>query len=773
MNAPPNFMAQYGSRLVDNGYPVIPLMPGSKVPGRHHVGTWTPYPDWARHCDRTTKPFEVDIWQRWPGCGVGIAAGVVVGIDIDVLDAALSIQIGELAAQMLGDTPCWRIGRAPKRLLVYRAASPFAGRKRHPLELLARGQQFVAYAMHPDTGQPYAWPEANLLDVPLDRLAAVDEAGCLAFLDAAWRLIPDEIRVNSILAEAPTSTWHGPSDPKGTREAIAAALAFLPNDDLPGNEWITVGAAIKAAIGDEGRDLWLDWSRQSGKSGQSGRPDTPERRWASLRPHTVGAGSIYGLAIARGWVPDPALTLNGTIAEQMAQQHPAAALLAQAEATPLPPPPEPKPYRVPSELLQVDGVLGQFVDYATASAVSPQPFLALGAAICLVGAVAGRRYRTPTDLRSNLYAIGIADSGGGKDHARRCAKRALFAAGLDRYLGGEDFASSAGLLASLQHHPVRLFQVDEFGQFLKLVLSPRAPAHKSAIWTELTKLYTSAAEAFIGAEYADQKIKPRVTIEQPCACLWGVTVPGPFWQALEGRALGDGSIARFLVFLSDDDYPERNEAPAAATPPADLVAGLQAIARGVPGHSHGGNLADAMSSTISTQPYAVPLTAEAEAGMAAVQRDATDLLRVHRGSYATALFGRYAENTAKLAMIAAVSRDPAQPVTQAGDVTWAAQLVEHCIGTLLREAEQRVSDHSTEANHKRLLAIIRDGRRLSRSDVTRRSQFLSRREREEILASLIEGGLIVAEQQASATKPATFYRAVAASKAPSIKGGGR
>ena len=112
------------------------------------------------------------------------------------------------------------------------------------------------------------------------------------------------------------------------------------------------------------------------------------------------------------------------------------------------------------------GALKLFVDYATASAVSPQPFLALGAAICLVGAVAGRRYRTPTDLRSNVYAIGIADSGGGKDHARRCAKRALYAAGLDRYLGGEDLASSAGLLTSLQRHPARLFQVDEFGQFL-------------------------------------------------------------------------------------------------------------------------------------------------------------------------------------------------------------------------------------------------------------------------------------------------------------------
>ncbi|GGC63884.1 DNA primase [Siccirubricoccus deserti] len=766
-------MADYGERLVDNGYPVIPIMPGSKVPGRFGGGEWSPYPDWTRHCDRPTKPFEIDIWRRWPGCGVGIATGAVVGIDLDILDGALAIQLGELATTLLGDTPCLRIGRAPKRLLVYRAAGPFAGRKRHPLELLARGQQFVAYAVHPDTGQPYDWPEESLLDVPLAKLPAVDEAACLAFLEAAWRVLPDEVRVTSILASAPSSTWRGPSDPKGTREALAASLAYLPNDDLPGNEWITVGAAIKAALGEEGRDLWLEWSRQSRKSGQSGRTDTPERRWASLRPHSVGAGSIYWLAEQRGWVPDPMLTLNGTVAEQAARPHPAAGLLAKAAAAPLPAPPQPRPYRVPPEVLEVDGALRLFLDYAIRSAVSPQPFLALGAAICLVGAVAGRRYRTPTDLRSNVYAIGIADSGGGKDHARRCVKRALYATGLDRYLGGEDLASSAGLLTSLQRHPARLFQVDEFGQFLKLVLAPRAPAHKAAIWAELTKLYTSAAEPYIGAEYADQKARPRVTIEQPCACLWGVTVPGPFWSALEGGALADGSMARFLVFLTEEDYPERNEAPAAMDPPPDLVAALQGIARGVPGHSHGGNLADAMESSAPIHAYTVPLTAEAEAAMVRVRREATELLRAHRGTYATALFGRYAENAAKLAMLAAVSRDPARPVTEARDVTWASRLVEHCIATLLREAERRVSDNDTEAKHKRLLEIIRDGGRQSRSDVTRRSQFLSRREREEILASLVEAGLVVAEQEPGTTKPTTFYTAVTPSRPPLFTRGTR
>lgn len=749
-------MAELGARLVDNGYPVIPIMPGSKVPGRFRGGVWQPYPDWARHGQRATTSAEVEIWSRWPGCGVGIATGTVVGIDIDVTDAALAIEITTLAAAMLGETSCLRVGQAPKRLLVYRATTPFAGRKRLPLEVLATGQQFVTHAIHPGTGQPYAWPEDSLLDVPWEQLPAVDEAAAMAWLDRAYDMIPPDQRPRSLRLDAASGgIWKGPSDPRGTYEAVKAALAYLPNDDLDGASWITMGNAIKAALGEEGRQLWLDWSRSSAKSGRSGRPDTAERRWKTLRPHSIGAGSIYGWAIAQGWVPPPEITLNADAAERAGQPHPAAALLAKATtpAASLPPP----PYRVPPELLEVDGALRLFIDYATRTAVSPQPFLALGAGLCLLGAVAGRRYRTPTDLRSNLYAIGIADSGGGKDHARRCAKRALHAAGLDRYLGGEDFASSAGLLTSLQLHPARLFLLDEFGQFLKLVLASRAPFHKAAIWSELTKLYTSAAEPYIGAEYADQKARPRVTIEQPCACLWGVTVPGPLWQALEGGALADGSLARFLVFLTDRDYPDRNERPAPMDPPAELITGLQAIAAGAAGHDHGGNLAAIMEAQAAIRSFTVPLSADADTAMMTVWEQATEKLRSHRGSYATALFGRYAENVAKIAMLSAISRDPAQPMTEERDVRWAALLVEHCIATVLQEAERRVADNDTEAKHKRVLEIIRVAGEITRSDLVRKTQFLSRREREEILQALSDGELVLRTQEDTATRPVTLF----------------
>ncbi|HEV7266172.1 MAG TPA: bifunctional DNA primase/polymerase [Falsiroseomonas sp.] len=753
-----SFMTSHGAHLADNGYAVIPIMPGSKVPGRFTTGRWAPYPDWTRHADRPTKPFEIDIWQCWPDCGVGIARGTVVGIDIDVLDAALAIELASLASSMLGDTPCLRIGQAPKRLLVYRAATPFAGRKRLPLEVLARGQQFVAHAIHPGTGRSYTWPEETLLDVPLAKLPAVDEAGVMAWLDRAYALIPPELRPRSLGLDGTgeAGAWIGPSDPRGTYEAVKAALAYLPNEDLDGASWITMGNAIKAALGEEGRELWLDWSRQSTKSGTSGKADTPERRWKSLRPKRIGAGSIYGWAIDRGWVPPPEITLNAAAAGRAAQPHPAAAMLAGIPAKP-PAAPPPPPYRVPADLLEVDGALKLFVNYATRTAVSPQPFLALGAGLCLIGALAGRRYRTPSDLRSNLYAVGIADSGGGKDHARRCVKRALHAAGLDRYLGGEDFASSAGLLSSLQLHPARLFQLDEFGQFLKLVLSPRAPFHKAAIWSELTKLYTSAAEPYIGAEYADQKTKPRVTIEQPCACLWGVTVPGPFWAALEGAALLDGSLARFLVFLTDEDYPERNDTPALLDIPPALVASLKAIAGGADGHDYGGNLAGIMDASAPIRPYTVPLTADAVAAMADVRQHATNRLRAHRGTHATALFGRLAENTAKLAMIVAVSRNSARPETQARDVAWASRLVEHCIGTMLREADRRLADTPAEGRVKKVLEVIRAAGRINRSDFARRTQSLTKRERDEAVALLLESKQIALVEVPNAKGPATGW----------------
>jgi hypothetical protein len=39
-----SYMARLGARLIDNGYPVLPIMPGTKKPGQFKRGAWRDYP---------------------------------------------------------------------------------------------------------------------------------------------------------------------------------------------------------------------------------------------------------------------------------------------------------------------------------------------------------------------------------------------------------------------------------------------------------------------------------------------------------------------------------------------------------------------------------------------------------------------------------------------------------------------------------------------------------------------------------------------------------
>ena len=75
------------------------------------------------------------------------------------------------------------------------------------------------------------------------------------------------------------------------------------------------------------------------------------------------------------------------------------------------------------------------------------------------------------------------------------------------------------------------------------------------------KLYSRAKGVYRGTEYANKKDAPRVDIHQPSRLKLWPTTPSTFWKALEGGAMMDGSLARFLVFVTDQDRrPGRNRA---------------------------------------------------------------------------------------------------------------------------------------------------------------------------------------------------------------------
>ena len=419
--------------------------------------------------------------------------------------------------------------------------------------------------------------------------------------------------------------------------------------------------------------------------------------------------------------------------------HPAAALLAKVFARSAEKQKAPLP--VAADLMDVPGALRMFVEHCEATAISPQPFLALAAGITLIGTLAGRRYRTTTDLRTNIYAIGIADSGAGKDHARRVIKKCLHAADLSQYLGGSDIASGSGLRTALLRHPAMLFQIDEFGDWLAGVVSDKAGSHRKQIAAMLKELYSSASGPWQGTEYADQSKlgRPREDIHDPHACFYGTTTPGQFWNAIAGASLHDGLMARMLLFVSPCSYPDEQE-PVLVDPPAALIDALQAIARG----AGTGNLADLMMPSMPATVTTVAETPEASDARRAMRQDQLQQQRDAEGTYVTAIAGRLAENAMKLALIRAVARDPAAPMIDVTDVAWGRALAQHCVDTLLRDAGRHVGDTEFEKKMNLAADIIRRHGPIGASEMIGKGFRFSAKERSEIIETLLTGGIIAA-----------------------------
>lgn len=352
-----------------------------------------------------------------------------------------------------------------------------------------------------------------------------------------------------------------------------------------------------------------------------------------------------------------------------------------------------------------DGGLARFVRHVTACAPSPQPWVTLGAAISMFGAVAGRRYASPTNLRTNIYTIGICDSGGGKDHPLRQPVSLMVAAGLADHVGGSKIASGQGLVTAVKRSPSILFPIDEVGFLIAAAADKkRSPKHVTDIMDNLTEFYSLAGNTFLGTAYANDEEKPREVIEQPCLCLFGVTTPGVFWGSLSSGNVLDGSLARMLIFESDNNYPDPQHDAAPGEWPESLVELVRSVAAGAEGHEP---FPLGIGAVQAPRPYTVPYAdAEAAAFARELRMTQTRRLREHEGSNLTGIIARMAENAVKVALVKAVSDNPVRPAITRADLEFGLMVSTRSIDSLTKAVNERVADTEGEAKLKRVLRII-------------------------------------------------------------------
>ena len=255
-----------------------------KVPGKLVSDGWVGFAAWTKF---SASAPNLPIWTSW-GASVGVQTRRLPAIDIDVDNALLAARIGAAADGLLGPTAA-REGRDGRSLRVYRAVEGFSPAKRtvswfdgpakQAVELLGSGQQFVAEGIHPVTKRPYRWSE------PLAARAALP-----AVDEARWNELAEMIAFVVEMAGYEVLVASGRGQEDGADQdslrapsvaALAAAMNAAPND-VPYDEWIKVGVAIKAASGgsNEGRDVWMRWSLKWPGNTESAALE----KWASFVP---------------------------------------------------------------------------------------------------------------------------------------------------------------------------------------------------------------------------------------------------------------------------------------------------------------------------------------------------------------------------------------------------------------------------------------------------------------------------------------------------------
>ncbi|MBK9126204.1 MAG: DUF3987 domain-containing protein [Phycisphaerales bacterium] len=405
-------------------------------------------------------------------------------------------------------------------------------------------------------------------------------------------------------------------------------------------------------------------------------------------------------------------------------------------------PPDPGPF--PAHLLRVPGFIEQVVAYNLATATRPQPVLALAAAICLQAVLAARKVRDERGNRTNVYCVGVAPSGAGKDNARKVNKNILFAADLVEHEGNEDLASDAGLVTAVEAEPAVLFQIDEFGRFLRTIGDPKKAPHLFNVLTALMKLYSSADTVFRGKAYADKKRNK--VVDQPCVSVYGTTVPEHFFESLTADSLSDGFIARLLVFESAET-PARQRAKALSVPEP-----LKQAAEWWGAQQPGGNL-------FKEHPKPIVVEATPQAGEVFDALASTvDAELGKPDETGRSLWARAEEKACRLALIYACSANAEKPVIDADAARWACDLSSYLTRRMLYIAHEWVADGVFDARQKRVVRVVRKaGGKISRSELCRKTQWLTQRERQEVIDNLLETQQLRQEEETSATRPKVVY----------------
>src|SRR6516164_1188844 len=233
--------------LVNRGYTPIPVT--GKIP---------PFKKWQK-VGNVSRPM-LEAWDKnWPrATNTGILTEYTPTLDADILSEPAAVAIENLVRERFKGRGhvLPRIGKPPKRAIVFRTATPFAkitvnlvavnGGTGEKLEFMCRGQQVVAAGIHPETGDPYTWPFGNLIDIARDDLPEISEAEAKQLVDDIVDLLCRDFGYRRAAARAHKGNSPAAGDPAKDWQALVDGI--LAGADLHANTRDLAAKAVRAGM---------------------------------------------------------------------------------------------------------------------------------------------------------------------------------------------------------------------------------------------------------------------------------------------------------------------------------------------------------------------------------------------------------------------------------------------------------------------------------------------------------------------------------------------
>ena len=540
--------------LIDAGYAPLALIPRSKIPGICERGSWRRREDWP------TAPvidprLDAESRESVRNANVGLILGPrskdVVRVDIDA--ATAQEQAALLAA--LPHTDIRNRGSRGEGLFYTcpgAVTTQFRIGGRLVVEVLGAGRQTVLPpSTHPDTGKPYAWTGAKtLLDEAPPSVGHGELIGIIKRVLAPFGYAPEAptSAVNndtgSVAEAADVSPWRALNDAAlENLDAWVSALQLFGCIRRHDGSYTAVATWRPSSTGrpTEKRKRNLGIDSKGIKDFGTGKPYSPiDLVMAALGLDFTGAADWLDERL--GWAgggPEIRLEAPGVGKDESGPEEPPTAGGPEEPAA---------PDALEALTHNLPGLMGEIVDWVLATAIRPNRVVAMATAVITIGTLIGRRAAVgPYRSGSHLYLVVVGPTGIGKQHALNTVERLIKAAGADAHLGAEMSAQS-GVENILRRSAAALCLMDEFGAFLRRILSPKASGWEAGVGKNLLSLWGTNFNIWRSVEWAG---KPSEKFYAPSLSILGATTPEKFASVLQGESARDGLISRMLALRAN------------------------------------------------------------------------------------------------------------------------------------------------------------------------------------------------------------------------------